>query len=67
MCLLPGEAGYPELLNNINLQDFSGKWYDVVVDKSSWGGEGKNPMCVENNFTFNPAGGAKEVPRDANA
>jgi hypothetical protein len=36
----------------------------VVIDKSSWGGEGKNPMCIENNFTVRPAKDAKEVVHD---
>jgi hypothetical protein len=67
MCPLPGDSGFPEHLNNINLQDFAGKWYDVVIDKNSWGGEGKNPMCIENIFTLKAANAPKEAAHDANA
>ena len=47
MCALPGEAGSVEYVNNVNIKDFTGEWYDVLIDKNAWGGEEKNPTCTK--------------------
>jgi len=38
----------------------NGKWYEVIVDKQSWGGEAKNAMCIESTFASASGAGAGE-------
>ena len=59
MCFLPGETGSVEISQAGNLNDISGKWYDVFIDKDAWG-EGK-PMCSETTFSLAP-GSKESVP-----